>query len=181
LSVGEPLHVSLAARESAAKSPLIDPAAAAIANALVTRIFRFVCGCLPSLALLCAFVCISILRQKLICPNRLQPHSARRSQRMSGRLVEMIQMSTGICARLEMVTEIIRRRIMRWRGYCAGRPCPSPGTPGRGWGEGDLELRWSLVLEITLTPALSRSTGRGSQFTARLSIIRAKRNRLSML
>jgi TolA-binding protein len=38
---------------------------------------------------------------------------------------------------------------------------PSPGTPGEGRGEGDFERRTPLVLEITLTPTLSRSTGRG--------------------
>ena len=40
---------------------------------------------------------------------------------------------------------------------------PSPGTPGEGGGEGDLERRKPLVFEITLTPTLSRSTGRGSE------------------
>ena len=40
---------------------------------------------------------------------------------------------------------------------------PSPGTPGEGWSGGNLEIA-ALVLEITLTPALSRSTGRGSSF-----------------
>jgi hypothetical protein len=39
-----------------------------------------------------------------------------------------------------------------------------------------LELRCSFILEITLTPALSRDTGRGSKFTANPGIIRAKRN-----
>jgi hypothetical protein len=33
-----------------------------------------------------------------------------------------------------------------------------------------------LVLEITLTPALSRSTGRGSEFAAYLGIIRGETN-----
>jgi len=40
---------------------------------------------------------------------------------------------------------------------------PSPGTPGEGWGEGDSEHQRRAKFEITLTPALSRSTGRGSQ------------------
>ena len=40
------------------------------------------------------------------------------------------------------------------------RSTPSPGTPGEGWGEGDLERRMPLVLEITLILAFSRTTGR---------------------
>jgi hypothetical protein len=64
------------------------------------------------------------------------------------------------------------------RPIIPGAPsAPSPGTPGEGWGEGDLELWCSLVLEITLTPALSRGTGRGSKFTADRGTICAKRNK----
>jgi hypothetical protein len=37
---------------------------------------------------------------------------------------------------------------------------PSPGNPGEGRGEGDFECRKPLVLEITLIPAFSRTTGR---------------------
>jgi hypothetical protein len=40
---------------------------------------------------------------------------------------------------------------------------PSPGTPGEGWGEGDFEHQRPATLKITLTPALSRSTGRGGK------------------
>ena len=54
---------------------------------------------------------------------------------------------------------------------------PSPGTPGEGRGEGDVERKKSLenpkkiyhrdqslfTLEITLTPTLSRNTGRGGR------------------
>ena len=43
------------------------------------------------------------------------------------------------------------------------RSAPSPGTPGEGWGEGDLERRVPLVLEITLILSFSRSTGRRDQ------------------
>jgi hypothetical protein len=43
---------------------------------------------------------------------------------------------------------------------------PSPGTPGEGWGEGDLERRAPLVLEISLTPSRSRSSGRGGNLAA---------------
>jgi len=39
---------------------------------------------------------------------------------------------------------------------------PSPGTPGEGRGEGDLEVEKVSAVQITLTPTLSRSTGRGS-------------------
>jgi glutamyl-tRNA reductase len=40
---------------------------------------------------------------------------------------------------------------------------PSPGTPGEGRGGGDFEDQARSSLENTLTPALSRSTGRGGQ------------------
>jgi len=43
---------------------------------------------------------------------------------------------------------------------------PSPGTPGEGRGEGVFRHLASLVLEITLTPTLSRSTGRGGDARA---------------
>jgi clan AA aspartic protease len=74
-------------------------------------------------------------------------------------------------------------------------PSPSPGTPGEGWGGGDLERTKSLdtpkrvhrgyesrfTFEITLTPTpptLSRNTGRGGSdsdglapsFSAKLSV-----------
>jgi hypothetical protein len=48
----------------------------------------------------------------------------------------------------------------RWDST-ADRITPSPGTPGEGRGEGDLERRGQTVLEEALTPTLSRSTGRG--------------------
>ncbi len=38
---------------------------------------------------------------------------------------------------------------------------PSPGTPEEGWGEGVFEQRVPSVTRITLTPKLSRNTGRG--------------------
>ncbi len=38
---------------------------------------------------------------------------------------------------------------------------PSPGNPGEGWGDGDFENQRRPTFEITLTPALSRITGRG--------------------
>jgi very-short-patch-repair endonuclease len=48
----------------------------------------------------------------------------------------------------------------RWlRSGCSA---PSPGTPGEGWGEGDFEYQRRSTAKETLTPALSRSTGRGS-------------------
>jgi len=40
---------------------------------------------------------------------------------------------------------------------------PSPGTPGEGRGEGDFEHQRCQMPENTLTPALSRSTGRGGR------------------
>jgi hydrogenase maturation protein HypF len=40
---------------------------------------------------------------------------------------------------------------------------PSPGTPGERGGEGDLGDPQHSTLEITLTPTLSRSTGRGGK------------------
>jgi hypothetical protein len=46
------------------------------------------------------------------------------------------------------------------------RLCPRSryaGTPGEGWGEGDLKHRASLVLKITLILAFSRTTGRRDQ------------------
>jgi hypothetical protein len=46
-----------------------------------------------------------------------------------------------------------------FRGGCIS---PSPGTPGEGWAEGDFEHQRRAKFRITLTPALSRSTGRGS-------------------
>jgi hypothetical protein len=49
---------------------------------------------------------------------------------------------------------------------------PSPGTSGEGGGEGDLGLRCGLVLEITLTPTLSRSTGRGSSGEAATRVMK---------
>ncbi len=45
----------------------------------------------------------------------------------------------------------------------SGFSTPSPGTPGEGRGEGDFEHQQRSTLEITLTPALSRSTGRGGK------------------
>ena len=76
-------------------------------------------------------------------------------------------------------------RHLRQKAQTAGRlkiqphpraaGAPSPGTPGEGWGEGDCErkgrwflrgissrIRGHLRLQITLAPALSRTTGRGS-------------------
>jgi len=44
-----------------------------------------------------------------------------------------------------------------------GAITPSPGTPGEGWGEGDFEHQRFATPKSTLTPSLSRSTGRGSQ------------------
>ncbi len=40
---------------------------------------------------------------------------------------------------------------------------PSPGTPGKGWGEGDFKDQWCPTFEIPLTASLSRSTGRGGR------------------
>ncbi len=40
---------------------------------------------------------------------------------------------------------------------------PSPRTPGEGRGEGDFEHQVRTTIQITLTPALSRSTGRGGK------------------
>jgi len=51
---------------------------------------------------------------------------------------------------------------------------PSPGTPGEGRGEGDFEHQRRSTFRITLTPTLSRSTGRGGQRTPGQS--RAKRS-----
>jgi hypothetical protein len=42
------------------------------------------------------------------------------------------------------------------------RLTPSPGTPGEGRGEGDFEHQRRAMFQITLTPALSQGTGRGS-------------------
>jgi hypothetical protein len=63
------------------------------------------------------------------------------------------------------------------------RAAPSPGTPGEGRGEGASERKRSMVIpkrvhcgyerpfafEITLTPTLSRSTGRGGSSAQRRS------------
>jgi hypothetical protein len=68
---------------------------------------------------------------------------------------------------------------------CALLP-PSPGIPGEGWGEGDFERKKDsrirnesssayqrfLTLQITLTPALSRSTGRGGSAQRRSCTLR---------
>jgi Tol biopolymer transport system component len=53
------------------------------------------------------------------------------------------------------------------------RRTPSPGTPGEGRGEGDLECRGPLVLEITRTPTLSRGTGRGGNTSRSLAVFLA--------
>jgi hypothetical protein len=45
---------------------------------------------------------------------------------------------------------------------CKGSPAPSPGTPGEGWGEGDFEYQRRSTSQNSLTPTLSRRTGRGS-------------------
>jgi alanyl-tRNA synthetase len=45
--------------------------------------------------------------------------------------------------------------------FASGLSAPSPGTPGEGWGEGDFENKRRAKALITLTPALSRRTGRG--------------------
>jgi very-short-patch-repair endonuclease len=44
-----------------------------------------------------------------------------------------------------------------------GRSTPSPGTPGEGRGEGDFENQRLSTSENTLTPTLSRNTGRGGK------------------
>jgi hypothetical protein len=68
-----------------------------------------------------------------------------------------------------------RRRLIPLRANIAqAASAPSPGTPGEGWGEGDFERATSSIsqcaspafgrfpaIEIALTPALSRITGRG--------------------
>jgi nucleotidyltransferase/DNA polymerase involved in DNA repair len=55
----------------------------------------------------------------------------------------------------------LRRRLENFQNAT-----PSPGTPGEGRGEGDFEHQRYATFQNTLTPTLSRSTGRGGNETA---------------
>jgi uncharacterized protein len=52
---------------------------------------------------------------------------------------------------------------------------PSPGTPGEDWGEGDPENQRLWTFQITITPALSRSTGRGRSSVDVLRLARVRK------